>query len=235
VVLPQGWNVGVTEPRGHQYPSAQLPEQLLLIRPDVAAQRPAAHAWGDDDPSTQYMVQGHTSVHRGLLVAGNRPNRPAAHGLHNDAPSTLYVPAGQATAVALVDPGGHAYPAVQGPEHELLVSALALPNTPPGHGVHNDAPPRLYVPTGQATAEALVDPGGHAYPAVQGPRQDASARPGTPYLPPRHRPLQEGVCREALLPYTPAGHWAQVPAPARLYDPEPHWTAVGDVDPGGHA
>ncbi len=45
------------------------------------------------------------------------PNRPALQLVHAPEPLTLNLPTGQMDAVALVDPTGQAYPALQGPEH----------------------------------------------------------------------------------------------------------------------
>ncbi len=67
----------------------------------------------------------------------------------------LYKPAWHATAVALVAPGGHAYPALQ-----LL---------------HDPAPARANCPAGHWEGEK--DPGGQAYPAQHAPSQDAFALP----------------------------------------------------------
>ena len=85
---------------------------------------------------------------------------PSGHALHAAAPPVLYCPAAHGTAVALVDPAGHAYPAAHGPLHDDVVSDVALPNVPPGHELHTDTPPVLYGPTAQGACVALVEPSG---------------------------------------------------------------------------
>ncbi len=134
--------------------------------------------------------------------------------MHDPAPPRLYVPGEHCTAVALVDPAAHAYPAEHGPEQlvELrpevtpylparqaplqasVVSPKESPYRPGLHCVHDPAPPRLYVPGEHRTAVALVDPTGHACPAEHGPEQLVELRPEVaPYLPAGHAPLQASV------------------------------------------
>jgi hypothetical protein len=43
------------------------------------------------------------------------------------------VPAVHTTAVALVEPAGHAYPGLHDPEHEALVRPATAPYVPGGH------------------------------------------------------------------------------------------------------
>jgi hypothetical protein len=100
--------------------------------------------------------------------------------------------------VALVDPAGHAYPAVQFPEHPADANPVTLPYSPALQLVQLPAPVRLYWPAGHVTAVALVDPAGHVYPAAQFPEHPADANPVT-------------------LPYSPALQLVQLPAPVRLY------------------
>ncbi len=139
-------------------------------------------------------------------------------------------------AVELVDPAGHAYPALHGPLHDELGRPLAAPNLPTGHGplhvatvmgavppyrptpqsVHTPAPAREYLPTGHSNAVALDDPLTHAYPAAQFPVHVATAIAAVP-------------------PYRPAGHREHDPAPTRLYRPVGHVNAVAVVDPAAHA
>ncbi len=78
------------------------------------------------------------------------------------APARLYVPGGHRTAVGVALPSGQAYPAVHVPEHTGVVSPLAPPEYPAGHGVHAPAPARLYVPGGHRNTVALADPEGQA-------------------------------------------------------------------------
>ena len=84
-------------------------------------------------------------------------------------PLTLNVPTAHTTAVADVLPAAHAYPAVQLPLHDAVVSPGVAPYRPAPHAVHTAAPPKLYVPAGHRYAVALVDPAGHAYPGAQAP------------------------------------------------------------------
>ena len=93
--------------------------------------------------------------------------------------------------MALVEPAGQAYPAVQTPLQLDDVSPVVLPNapalhrplqlalvspellpyTPAGHALHDPDPITLYVPTPHSTAVLLMEPAGHAYPALHGPVQ----------------------------------------------------------------
>lgn len=89
-------------------------------------------------------------------------------------------------AVALVDPAGHAKPAVQfavqddsvkpevdpyrpgsqGPVHAAEGAASTLPYVPAGHGLQTDAPPRENWPAGQALANRDMEFGVHVYPGA---------------------------------------------------------------------
>ncbi len=76
------------------------------------------------------------------------------------------MPGWQLTAVALVDPAGHAYPAKQGPVHAEVPRPCVPPNCPAGQLTHTEAPTREYVPTAQAVqlgrvADAVNRPAGH--------------------------------------------------------------------------
>ena len=76
------------------------------------------------------------------------------------------MPAWQLTAVALVDPAGHAYPAEQGPVHAEVARPGVPPNSPAGQLTHTEAPTREYVPAAQAVqldrvADAVNRPAGH--------------------------------------------------------------------------
>ncbi len=72
--------------------------------------------------------------------------------VHSPAPATLKEPAGHTTAVALVDPAGHAYPALQGPEQALAGAAGPLPNRPGAQRVHTPLPAEDHVPAGHGLA-----------------------------------------------------------------------------------
>ena len=52
------------------------------------------------------------------------------------APASLTWPMPHATAVLLVEPAGHAYPAEHKPVQVALVSPVAFPNVPGGHSTH---------------------------------------------------------------------------------------------------
>jgi hypothetical protein len=142
-------------------------------------------------------------VQLALVIRGDAPNRPAAHMAHDPAPERLYCPAGHGDVVALVDPAGHAYPAVQSPlhpdvfiaavapncpaAHALQVDAPALLNCPEAHSLHVDAPALLNCPAGQVDTVALVDPAGHVYPEVQSPlHADVFIAGVAPYRPAAH-------------------------------------------------
>jgi hypothetical protein len=84
---------------------------------------------------------------------------PAGQSLQAPAPPVLYWPTGQGTAEALVDPAGHAYPALQAAVH-VLVRAVSLLHVPAEQLMHAAAPSLLYRPAGHATAVAFVDPAG---------------------------------------------------------------------------
>ena len=61
------------------------------------------------------------------------PKTPLGHKLHKPAPAAVNDPTGHSTAVELVLPAGHAYPAVQLPEHDGVHKPDTAPNVPPGH------------------------------------------------------------------------------------------------------
>ena len=130
----------------------------------------------------------------------------------------LYCPAGHTTAVALVDPGGHAYPAAQPPLHAADGRAPVDPKVPPGQATQAPNPGRLYVPATHATAVGLVEPAGHAYPALQLPvHAAADVKPAVKlYRPAAHAPLHDAFVQASLSPNRPAGHALQLPAPPTL-------------------
>ncbi len=93
---------------------------------------------------------------------------PATQGVQEEAPGPLKVPAGQGTAVVLVDPGGHVYPAAHTPAHPAVAlnAPDSVPNCPLGHAPHVDC-----------MLSAVNRPGGHS---VHG------ASPPEPYRPLGH-------------------------------------------------
>ena len=150
-------------------------------------------------------------MHAALGSPAVEPYSPKPQLVQAPDPATENVPAGHTIAVELVEPPGHAYPAVQLPLHVDTVTPVVAPNspgahnplhvaevrpdvdpnTPAGHGVHSADPVPAKVPAGHSVTVALVDPGGHAYPAVHDPLHDAVVRPTVaPYVPPGQGPLQ---------------------------------------------
>ncbi len=196
--------VRVAEPAGHAYPAAHSPLHSGVVRPGSAPNRPPTHS------PLQFAVP----------CANAAPNRPAAQALQVPAPGREYVPAGHTDAVALVDPAGHACPALQGPLHPAVLkpTAVTLNQVPAGQSLHDPAPARLYCLVGHTDAVALVDPAAHAYPAVQFPLQVAVFRPSS-----------------VVLNQVPAGQLLHDPAPVRLYRPAGQMDAVALVAPAAHA
>lgn len=118
------------------------------------------------------------------------------------AAAKLYVPAGQGTAVLLGDPGGHMYPAAQGPLQELFVSPptpnrpasqgpvqadevipAVSPNLPGLQGWHTPPrPPALNVPGGHIVPCVAVAAPWHPYPAgvTQGVHEELPPRENVP-------------------------------------------------------
>ncbi len=218
-------------------PGGQSAVQLELVSDGAAPYRPAGHRSGVDVPATQNEPGGH-----GRLHSASRPtaslNTPAVQLVHSTAAPRLYRPGGHCTAVRVTEPAGHAYPAAHSPLHSGAVrpgsapnrppghsplqfavpSADALPNRPAGQALQVPAPGREYVPAAHTVAVALVDPAGHACPALQGPLHRAVLKPAT-----------------VTLNQVPAGQSLHAPAPARLYCPAGQTDAVALVDPAAHA
>jgi hypothetical protein len=153
--------------------SMQSPARAKLYRPAghttcVATTAPAGHAWPG----------WHMPVQFALVNALVFPKVPALHSEHTAEPMRLYWPGGHVNAVALVEPGAHAYPARQMPLQADTFRPVALPNQPPSHGpLHPavgsaswapyrptghmsqaDDPDSEYWPKGHADGVELVDP-----------------------------------------------------------------------------
>ena len=95
------------------------------------------------------------------------------------------------------------------------VSAVAAPKYPTLQLVHVAAPTPLYCPAGQRNDVPLVDPGGHANPALHSPLHVDAVRPtAPPKYPARHGPLHTDDVSPAVAPYWPCGHGVQAPEPA---------------------
>lgn len=128
---------------------------------------------------------------------------------------------------------------------------VAAPKRPPGHSVQLPAPTRLYVPAGHTAAVALVDPGAHAYPAVQGvhtaapavalycpaPHRVAFPEPAGHTDPGGHVSVQATVALGArgTVPYKPAGQGVQEEDEGGAKDPAGHGMMDATEVPGGHA
>jgi hypothetical protein len=186
-------------PAGQAYPAVQVPLHAGVDSPDVDPKVPA----------------GQAAVQLASAVRGNAPYRPAGHTVHSPAPDRLYRPAGHGDTVALVDPAGHAYPAVQTPLHADVFIAAVAPNCPATHTLQADAPALLNCPAGQVDTLPLVDPAGHAYPAVQ-------------------TPLHADVFIAAVAPNCPATQALHVDAPELLNCPARQVDTAALVDPAGH-
>ncbi len=100
-----------------------------------------------------------------------------AHRRQEAAPGKLKVPGAHTAAVALVEPVEQAYPAVQGPLHAGDVKAVVAPYRPAGQAEQTLAPAREYVPGPHLTAVPLVEPAGHACPALQEPEHVDTVSP----------------------------------------------------------
>lgn len=94
------------------------------------------------------------------------------------------------------DMGGQYWPA----EHRDGVDVPGAHTAPAGQGEQAPAPASLYWPAAHKTAVALVEPGGHTYPAVQSPVQVDTVEPATPYLPALQLPEHAVVVSPAVAP-----------------------------------
>jgi hypothetical protein len=237
-----------TEPAGHMNPAEQAPLHDADDSPATLPNVPSGHTVHVKAPAMLYWPAGHITTEalvdpKGhLKPAGQTPVQldvgmdevlpylPPGQSEHTAAPTRLYWPAGQVDAVALADPAGHAYPAVQAPLHTEDDRPATSPNLPPEQGMH-DAADRLYWPAGQIEV-LVVDPEGHAYPAVQTPLHIDDDKPAVPpNLPAGHSVHDD---KPAVPPNLPAGHSVHDDAADRLYCPAAHMSAVALVDPAGH-
>ncbi len=229
--------VELVEPAGQEYPAVQAAVQALvravplLHLPAVQSvhepapdrlNRPAGQvsAVALVEPAAQEYPAVQVPLHAAVLkpTADTLNQVPAGQSVHDPALATLYLPAGHTDAVALVEPAGQEYPAVQVPLHAAVLKPTAdtLNQVPAGQSLHAPAPARLYRPTGHTDVVALVDPAGQKYPAVQGPLHAAVLRPTAD-----------------TLNQVPAGQSLHAPAPAGLYLPAGHTDVVALVEPMG--
>ena len=153
--------LGDVDPAAHAYPAVQFPVQAGVVKPPEAPYRPALHS----------------PEQKGLLKPLEAPYWPMAQGVQVPEDSGLNCPAGHSCVVALVDPGGQAYPGAQGPVQAAEPMPPVAPYRPAAQSVHVAAPAREYLPAGHRLAVALVDPAGQACPATQLPEQAAVDRP----------------------------------------------------------
>ena len=114
--------MALTDPATQKCPALQFPLQLPS---DIPATDP-------------YSPAGHAAVQLGVVRPLLFPNRPAAQSVHTLCPPTLNFPGPHTTAVALVEPAGHACPALQLPLQDATDMADVAPNWPTaqrhGHG-----------------------------------------------------------------------------------------------------
>jgi hypothetical protein len=228
--------VALIDPGTQKYPAVQFPLHAVLVRPGVDPNVPAGHAAQVPALPTLYWPGMHTAavafvdpaahaypalqgpLHAGLDRPLAAPYRPGLQLLQVPTPPTLYWPGPQMVAVALVDPGAQAYPALHGPLHAGLDRPLAAPYLPAGHDplqaavgspvvlpntpalqlVQAPDPPNANRPTGHMDAVALVDPDTQKYPAVQ-------------------LPLQPALPMAAIAPNRPAAQLVQATDPPTLY------------------
>ena len=178
--------VGLVDPAAHTYPPLQLPEHPDDDTPDTDPYKPAAHG----------------AVHDATPMFAVAPYSPAAQSVQVPAPPTEYLPAGQPTAVPLTDAEGHAYPALQLPEHPDDDTPDVDPYRPAAQSLQYPSPVTEYFPAGHAEAVGLVDPGPHAYPPLHGPLHPDDVRPVVdPYRPWAHGPLHDADDSADVPPY----------------------------------
>ena len=104
-----------------------------------------------------YCPPSHGPEHCAVDAPATLPYKPVGHPVHDPAPLKLYVPTAHITAVAVVDPSAHAYPAEHSPEHDESVKPVLFPNMPAAHGTHTRET-STYSPTPHTT-EDIVEEG----------------------------------------------------------------------------
>ncbi len=123
---------------------------------------PAPQATGVTVPLAHWNPEGQVAVQDADGLAVVLPYRPAWQLVQVALPVKLYLPGGHATAVELLDPAGHMYPAWHGPLHDAFARAEMDPYKPAVQFVQAAAPGRLYCPGGHAAWVADVEPARHA-------------------------------------------------------------------------
>ena len=117
-----------TDPAPHAYPALQFPVHDDTLSPDSDPYRPASHS----------------PLQLALVRPQSDPYRPALQFVHSPAPDTLYFPGPHISAVSLVEPAAHAYPAKHSPEHDADDMPTALPKRPALHTTQLPAPDSEY-------------------------------------------------------------------------------------------
>ena len=120
--------LAATDPARQTKPALHGPTQDALDSPESDPYRPASHS-----PLQLALVRPHTD-----------PYRPALQLLHSPAPDTLYFPGPHISAVSLVEPAAHAYPAKHTPEHDADDMPAAPPKRPALHTTQLPAPDSEY-------------------------------------------------------------------------------------------
>ena len=115
-------------PAAHAYPALQFPLHADVVTP----------------LTEPYVPPGQTPLHTDDVRPAVDPYSPALQFVHTPDPATLYFPEGHTPCVGLVDPAGHAYPALQLPLQPAAVKADTAPYSPAAHTLQTPAPPKLY-------------------------------------------------------------------------------------------
>ena len=120
------------------------------------------HEWAPSTPAQSsqavHVASGHAAWQ--LPLPGLENGAEVGHDVQLPAPLELYCPTAHITAVALVDPAGHAYPALHAPSHSDHDDPALPPYSPAGQFVQDPAEACEYVPAAHSTAVAFVEPGG---------------------------------------------------------------------------
>jgi hypothetical protein len=75
----------------------------------------------------------HMPLHESFVKAGSLPNRPSGQSMQYPEPWELNKPVGHRTAVAVIEPAEHTYPAAHGPVHNDVVKPAVSPYRPASH------------------------------------------------------------------------------------------------------
>jgi hypothetical protein len=122
--------IGLVDPAGQKWPERQGPEHSGDDNPGVLPNLPTIHKAHDPAPAGLYEPAGHRAAvalvapsghaYPGVHTPSHATARPASPAhvparqlVQASAPASLYCPAGHRNTVALGEPAGHAYPALQ--------------------------------------------------------------------------------------------------------------------------